>query len=237
MAHPQWLDAYVLHRRAYRETSYLVDFFSRQTGKVSAVAKGVRNSKSDRKSLLQPFQPLRIQLSGKSELKNLTQAESQAPAITLQGDALFCGMYVNELTNRIMPAGLESELLYDAYTTSLAALAVSEDTQMALRRYEFSLLTEMGLMPDWGLDARQETPVEPDRWYRYESDEGMVATASDDKQRISGTTLLMLANGEWQADSRRAAKHLSRQILTPLLGPKPLKSRELFASLRRKPRD
>ena len=67
----EWLTAFVLHRRPYRETSYIVDFFTLQEGKISAVAKGVKNSKSDRKSLLQPFQPLNVQLAGKSDLKNL----------------------------------------------------------------------------------------------------------------------------------------------------------------------
>lgn len=65
----EWLNAYVLHRRPYREASYIVDFFTLEEGRVSAVAKGVKNSKSDKKSLLQPFQHLRLQLSGKSELK------------------------------------------------------------------------------------------------------------------------------------------------------------------------
>ena len=237
MAQSTWLEAYVLHRRAYRETSYLVDFFTHETGKVSAVAKGVRNSKSDRKSLLQPFQPLRIQLRGKTDLKNLTQVESQSPAITLNGDALFCGMYVNELTNRIMPAGLESSVMYCAYRQALASLATREDKEMTLRSFEFSLLEEMGLMPDWDIDARQEAPVLPDKWYGYVSDEGMVAVLPSDKNRIQGKTLLALAQGEWDAESRLAAKRLSRQILMPLLGQKPLKSRELFATLRRKKPD
>lgn len=237
MAQSTWLEAYVLNRRAYRETSYLVDFFTLECGKVSAVARGVRNSKSDRKSLLQAFQPLRIQLSGKTELKNLTQAESQSPAITLTGDALFCGMYVNELINRIMPAGLESSAMFAAYTQALASLATLDDREMSLRRFEFSLLEEMGLMPDWDIDARQEAPVLPELWYGYASDEGMVAVLPSDKNRIQGKTLLALSRGEWHADSRLAAKRLSRQILGPLLGQKPLKSRELFATLRRRKPD
>ena len=105
----EWLNAYVLHRRPYRETSYIVDFFTLEEGRVSAVAKGVKNSKSDKKSLLQPFQHLRLQLSGKSELKNLRHVESVSPSINLVGTALFCAMYVNELTNRVMPAGLASD--------------------------------------------------------------------------------------------------------------------------------
>ena len=115
----EWLNAYVLHRRPYRETSYIVDFFTLEEGRVSAVAKGVKNSKSDKKSLLQPFQHLRLQLSGKSELKNLRHVESVSPSINLVGTALFCAMYVNELTNRVMPAGLASDGVHNAYENAL----------------------------------------------------------------------------------------------------------------------
>ncbi|GGW80823.1 DNA repair protein RecO [Alteromonas halophila] len=235
MTHPSWLQAFVLHRRAYRETSYLIDFFTLEAGKVSAVAKGVRSVKSDRKSLLQPFQSLRIQLRGKTDLKNLTQVESLTPAIALTGNALFCGMYVNELTNRIMPAGLESEVMFTAYTKALQNLAYQNDKELALRTFEFALLEEMGLMPEWGIEARTQTPVIANQWYRYASDEGMVAAIESEPGSIRGDILLALAQGEWHGDSQRAAKKLSRQILLPLLGARPLKSRELFVATRRKP--
>ena len=70
------LNGFLLHRRAYRETSFLVNLFTVENGKVSAIVKGVRGSKSDKKSLLQPFQPLLIGVSGRYELKNLQQVES-----------------------------------------------------------------------------------------------------------------------------------------------------------------
>ena len=89
-----WLNAYVLHRRPYRETSFIVDFFTLELGRVSAVARGVRSAKSDRRSLLQPFQALRVQLSGKSDLKNLTQLESNGALRMLTGNALYCALYV-----------------------------------------------------------------------------------------------------------------------------------------------
>ena len=152
----EWLNAYVLHRRPYRETSYIVDFFSLEEGRISAVAKGVKNSKSDKKSLLQPFQHLRLQLSGKSDLKNLRHVESVAPSISLTGTALFCAMYVNELTNRIMPQGLASDGVYSAYEAALLALRDEADIEVTLRQLEFALLDEMGLLPDFTSDVEYE---------------------------------------------------------------------------------
>lgn len=226
-----WLQGYVLHRRAYRETSFLVDFFTLELGKVSAVARGVRSAKSDRKSLLQPFQPLRLQLSGKGELKNLTQVESVQPAVPLTGNGLFCALYVNELTNRVMPQALASESLFDAYQSSLQGLCVQTDFECVLREYEFALLEDMGLLADWGTDAHTQQAVEPDLWYEFSLEQGMVAAGMNQtKGAIDGATLLALSDGVWTERTKKAAKWLNRLALQPLLGDKPLKSRELFTS-------
>lgn len=226
-----WQHTYVLHRRPYRETSYLVDLFTRESGKMSVVARGVRNSKGDKKSLLQPFQQIRIQFSGKSELKNLTQTESFLAAIPLIGQALFCGMYANELLNRVMPAGLASESLFDSYTETLMALASGEDIELPLRQFEFAILDEMGLLSDFAACGNEGDPVTPDRLYGWAQDEGIVPLQPGTSARgIPGFALLALASGEWTPAAKKAAKIINREALKPLLGNKPLKSRELFVA-------
>ena len=226
-----WLEGYVLHRRPYRETSYIVDFFSLQTGRVSAVAKGVRNSKTDRKSLLQPFRPLRFQLSGKSELKNLRQIEANGAVVMLAGTPLFCGMYLNEVINKVMPAGLSSDSLYSVYQQTLKELVQGVDIEQLLRLFEFALLEEMGMLADWFSDGLSGEPVSAGQWYLYYPEQGFVlCQQSDHKLRIPGEALLALGDGEWTDTARRAAKLINRQALNTLLGGKPLASRELFRS-------
>jgi len=226
----EWLNAYVLHRRPYRETSYIVDFFSLEEGRISAVAKGVKNSKSDKKSLLQPFQHLRLQLSGKSDLKNLRHVESVAPSISLTGIALFCAMYVNELTNRIMPQGLASDGVYSAYEAALLALRDEADIEVTLRQLEFALLDEMGLLPDFTSDVEYEMPIEENGRYHFQLDAGFIQISDDvvGARGIPGTALLSLSQGEFTPLSKKVAKVLCRDLLKPLIGDKPLKSRELF---------
>lgn len=228
-----WLTAFVLHRRAYRETSYIVDFFTLEQGKVSAVAKGVRNSKSDKKSLLQPFQALKLQLAGKSDLKNLRHVESTAPSINLVGTPLFCAMYLNELTNRIMPAGLASEAVFEAYEQALTALFNDDDIEITLRKFELSLLDEMGLLPDFTEDVEYEMPIEAEKHYVLQPEFGFCALPDDvpngyTRKGLPGSALLALAQGEFTPMSKRVAKVLCRDLLKPLIGDKPLKSRELF---------
>ena len=231
----EWLNAYVLHRRPYRETSYIVDFFTLEEGRISAVAKGVKNSKSDKKSLLQPFQHLRLQLSGKSELKNLRHVESVSPSINLAGTALFCAMYVNELTNRIMPAGLASDGVYNAYENALLSLRDENDIEVTLRQFEFALLDEMGLLPDFTTDVEYEMPIVESGSYHFQMDAGFIRLPEDaagarGMRGLPGQALLSLSQGEFTPLSKKVAKVLCRDLLKPLIGDKPLKSRELFMS-------
>ncbi|WP_414829833.1 DNA repair protein RecO [Alteromonas sp. H39] len=224
-----WQHTYVLHRRPYRETSYLIDLFTRESGKMSVVAKGVRNSKGDKKSLLQPFQQIRIQVSGKSELKNLTQTESFLAAVPLAGQALFCGMYVNELLNRVMPVGLASDSLFATYTETLSQLASGDDIELPLRQFEFAILDEMGQLGEFTQCGNDGEPVAAEGMYGWGQEEGIVPVKPGPAARgIPGFALLSLAAGEWTPAAKKAAKIINREALKPLLGSKPLKSRELF---------
>lgn len=94
--------AYVLHRIPFQNTSFIVDFFTVDYGRVRAVAKGARGAKSRSRSILQPFQPLLISLSGRSDLKTLTGVEPMHEALRLEATRLFSGLYVNELLARLL---------------------------------------------------------------------------------------------------------------------------------------
>jgi DNA repair protein RecO (recombination protein O) len=228
-----WLNAYVLHRRPYRETSFIVDFFSLELGRVSAVARGVRSAKSDRRSLLQPFQALRVQLSGKSDLKNLTQLEGNGSLRMLTGNALYCALYVNEITNRVLPAGVEAAELYGAYATAVAALQQDETgAECILRQYELALLQELGVMPDFTADAGSGAAIEPSFHYELVTELGFCQVKQASRFTFTGDELNMLAEQHFSPSGLKAAKRLCRLALHPFVGDKPLKSRELFLASR-----
>lgn len=231
--HQNWLNAHVLHRRPYRETSFIVDFFTAELGRVSAVAKGVRSAKSDRRSLLQPFQALRIQLSGKSDLKNLIQLESAGTMTSLQGVNLYCAFYVNELTNRVLPTGVETPDLYHHYGETLLGLKQNPDSpEQVLRQYELALLQELGVMPDFTLEADTQQAISPHSTYELIPEMGLCAVKVSSSRSFTGAELLALSQGEFDPVSLAAAKRLCRIALKPFLGEKPLKSRELFLASR-----
>lgn len=229
------LHGFLLHRREYRETSYLCDFFSLELGKVSAIAKGVRGSKGDKKSLLQPFQPLLFSVSGKHELHNLNQLESWSGTLRLSGHHLFSAMYINELLNRLLPKEVSHPEIFDLYKHSLELLQDESPIEPSLRQFETSLLNDLGYGFDLQTVYDTGEYVESGGEYCLVLEQGIQKI---DKQssnssimssnRFSGDALLQMSQQHWTVASLKCAKQINRMALSQLLGRKPLKSRELF---------
>lgn len=227
----QQLTGYLLHRREYRETSYLVDLFTLELGKVSAVAKGVRGNKSERKSLLQPFQPLHLFLSGRHELKNLGQLEALQNRLMLPGKRLYCGLYINELMNRALPVGEAHPHLFDCYVSTLEKLQKGCDLEPLLREFEFSLLSETGYMLDLTQDWQSGEDIQPGEHYALVPEHGLQRVYGEHSAMcFTAESLLKIQHLEWDKASLDAAKRIARAALCPLIGTKPLKSRELFVN-------
>jgi len=225
--------AYVIHRRPFRNTSLLVDFFCLGHGRIAAVARGARRGKSRMHGLLQAFQPLRISFSGRGEVKTLTNAESAGAAVPLAGERLFSGFYVNELLSRMLHDHVEHPRLYEVYRETLDALANTALLERVLRRFELELLAELGYAVNLESDCREHEPIAEDKFYRYLPDVGFEVARKDenDRKRIfAGAHLLALGRLALEdPETAASAKRLLRQALEVHLGGRPLHSRALFA--------
>lgn len=216
---------YVLHSRPYRETSLLVDFLTLEQGRISAVAKGARRPRARLRSALQPFQSLQLGWHGRNELKTLGAVETVEISPPLSGRALLCGLYVNELLQRLLHPGEPCPRLFLYYRYVLNELHSGDDLEGALRTFERQLLTELG----FDLDLAR---AEPGRCYRYLSGHGLVAQASG-AAGYAGEHLQAIAEDRYDAAPvRRTAKQLMREVLQELLGDKPLNSRLLFSRIK-----
>ena len=118
--------AYVLHNRSYRESSLLLETFTLNHGRVGLVARGARGQKSRWKGVLQPFRPLLIGWTRRGELATLTAAEQVAAPPPLRGEALFCGMYVNELMMRFLQRFDAHPGLFKQYRNLLGELVLDD---------------------------------------------------------------------------------------------------------------
>ncbi len=226
--------AYLLHRQAYRDSSQLLELFTAEHGRISLVARSVRRKArgGSTGALLQPFVPLLVSFSGRAELKTLTGAEAAGGAVQLRGERLFSGLYLNELLVRLLHRHDAHARLFAHYAETLQDLASGTPMDEALRRFEFSLLEELGYNFDLTHEAHGGPALQADSWYRYESGGGMLRPVADVQREIPlflGDDLLALSRGEFSDSSRKTAKRLMRLVLADHLGGKPLRSRDLFS--------
>ena len=154
--------AYVLHTYAFRETSFIVEAYSRNHGRVGLVARGARRPGSSLRGLLLPFQPILISWTGSGELRTLTRAEWDGGYAPLSGQALMCGFYLNELLMRLMAREDAHEALFDRYEAALAELQQTDDQPRVLRAFERVLLKELGYAMTLDRDAETGGPIDPD---------------------------------------------------------------------------
>ena len=220
--------AYLLSRRPYRDTSLLLEVFSREHGRVGLVARGARAPKSKLRGLLQDFSPLLLSWQLRGELGALDAAEAAAPPLVLSGERVFHGWYLNELLTRLLQRHDAHPRLFEAYALTLAQLGGEAEAGIdALRYFEMSLLAEIG----YGV-VLPET-LEPARHYRYDLERGPEPARADDRGVYLGAHLVALRDGDLaDASARREALRLLRSLLAMQLGDRPLKTPQLLREMR-----
>jgi DNA repair protein RecO (recombination protein O) len=225
--------AYVLHAYPFRETSLIVEVFSRDFGRMALLARGARRPRSNLRGLLMAFQPLELGWAGKGEVLTLMKAEWQGGQPLLKGQALFCGYYLNELLVHLLPREDPHERLFGRYAEMLASLGSDPEGKVSepdLRRFEKALLQELG----YGLTLDRDSEgrlVESDAFYAYQMEEGPVRQGQGG-QAVRGQTLLDLAAEDFTDPRTRVeAKQLMRSLMAYYLGGTELETRKIFKEM------
>jgi len=217
--------AFLIHRRMYQGSSLLLDFFTKDFGKIRLIARGARNSKTS----LQMFQCMSISFKGKGELKSLSQWEIADQPRRLLGDDLILAIYINELILRLLPEGDEHVEIFESYWTFISNLntLASNEKEYALRKFENQLLDDLGYGIDFSCDI-DGSAIDKDLKYDFIEHQGFNST---NEGLFNGKTLLRLSNSDeaiTDANELSILKKMNRKRLKSLLGEKPLKSKELF---------
>ena len=227
---------YVLHTYPFKETSLVVELFSKEFGRIAAVAKGARRPHSAMRGMLQSFQILDGAWSGKNELKTLHSLDWRAGLTLLTGEALMCGFYMNELLLRLLPREDAHETLFDYYQQTLNTLSQSSQLAVTLRQFELKMLQEMGYAVPLKVDEN-ELPIDANKQYKYEAEYGAqqlngTLSASKNSVQLHGKTLLDMARDDYSdAQTQSQSKQLMRYLLAHYLGDKPLHTRQLLIDL------
>ena len=217
--------AFLIHRRIYQGSSLLLDFFTKDHGRIRLIARGARSSKTS----LQMFQCLSISFKGKSDLKSLSQWEIIDEPRRLLGNDLILAIYVNELLIRLLPEGDEYSKIFSSYWGFIKNMSYksSPEKEYSLRIFENRLLQELG----YGIDFKDDiegNPIKSNSLYDFIEDQGFIGQTEG---KILGEILLNIITPNQaipSSEGLNTLKKLNRKRLKPLLGDKPLKSKELF---------
>lgn len=226
---------FVLHSFPFRETSLVVEAFTRNHGRISLVARGARRPRSALRGVLSSFQPLLLSWSGKSELRTLIRAEWEGAYVVLGGETLMCGFYLNELLLKLLARDDAHEQLYDAYQGTLMALSEGRERESVLRRFELRLLEEMGYAVILDQEADSGTSVLADQRYVYQLERGPVradGSKFNGGVELSGKTLLDMRSGVYDdAVTQQQSKTLMRTLIDHYLGKQVLVTRRMLREL------
>ncbi len=229
--------AFILHHRPFRDSSQILDLISRDHGKLAVVARGSRGARSRLKGVLRPFMPLSMSWVIKSDLGTLTGAEVRGAPLSLTGEALLAGYYVNELVLHFLHRHDPQPEVFDAYAETVQALATSGAAIAAvLRQFEMALLRHSGYALNLDHEAGASRDLEPGQNYDYRVEQGAVPVSRDDGPMVfTGATLVAIAAQRFDDPAiLLAANRLMREVIAYHLGGKELKSRKVLLEMRRK---
>lgn len=231
--------AYVLHHRPYRDTSRILELFTRDYGRVSVFARGARGARKSGASLasmLQPFNRLLVSWSGRGEAGQLTNAEFDGAISVLPPDRLVNAFYVNELLLKLFARHDSHPEVFALYADTIESLKRVSDVVRPLRVFEKRLLDALGYGLALERDAIEGAPVDPNSAYYYRLEQGAVRAygVAEGDMIFLGSSLLSLAR-EDLADStaRTDARRLLRAALSRCLEGRELRSRQVMMELRK----
>lgn len=226
---------FVLHAWPYKETSLLVDVFTRDYGRISLVAKGAKRPFSQLRGVLHTFQPLRLGWSGKGEIKTLIQAEWVAGLLPLEREALISGYYLNELVLKLLLRDEPQVELFERYLICLTSLAQGMETNQVLRQFELQLLKAAGLLGDISWCEQTQGRVQEHQYYVCDPAAGIrLAHTEEFLPKVSGKTLLNLVQARLNdAQTLQESKLLMRYLLSYHLHGKSLSTRQILLDLQK----
>lgn len=226
---------FVLHRYAYRETSAIIEVFSRDYGRLTLLAKGARRPASTLRGILQNFVPLSFGWTGKSDLKTLSQVDWVGGVAPLTGESLLSAFYVNELLLRFLPKEDPFPELFDVYIATITDLSKKKALAHTLRVFERALLRESGYGRAFIAEEINLNAIFDDEKYVFDPQCGWKAVDETDPKswpRINGHALKdVIAGNDNNVRSAAQSRNLMRFLLDYYLEGRSLKTRQLFYDL------
>ena len=226
-----WEHCFLLHARSFGDTSIIADVFTESSGKVSIMAKGAKNPRSKFFGHLLPFSALRIIVTGKSEMKTLTQIDSNFLSQSVKGPHdLYTYLYVNELMIRLLPKGLPNQELYDLYQSFVELARADAISELDLRVFELDLLDVLGYGINFDTDSKENSEFKDSIIYSYMPEKGF--HNAGDVEGFSAKEIAAIKNRTLEGIDKLKLKQLLQVAISSCLDGRELSSRDFFKKIR-----
>jgi len=143
-------DCIVLRRLDYGEGDRILTLFSREHGKIAAIAKGARKPLSRFAGVSEVMTRAECQLGVGKSLDVLSQTEIKTSFTGIRQDLVRMahGLYLVDLVDRSTEDRHPNPELFDLLDTALTALKTTPNPTMLARWFEVRLLDNLGYLPD-----------------------------------------------------------------------------------------
>ena len=226
-----WEPCFLLHARSFGDTSIIADVFTESFGKLSIMAKGAKNPRSKFFGHLLPFSALKIIVTGKSEMKTLTQIDSNFISQSVKGPHdLYTYLYVNELMMRLLPKGLPNQELYDLYQKFVELARADAISELDLRVFELDLLDVLGYGINFDTDTKENSEFKDAIIYSYIPEKGF--HNAGDVNGYSAMEISAIKNRTLEGIDKLKLKSLLQVAISACLDGRELSSREYFRKIR-----
>ena len=228
--------AYVLHCREFKESSLLVDLFTKNLGRITLVAKGARRPKSPLKVILTPASLFAVSFSGKTELKSLNACELLNHYSLSMPVSYNSIVYVNELLIKATEKEDPHKEIFNQYQLlceGLSGRTNQVEVEVLLRSFELILLQELGYGIDLSFESISGNKIKPNDKYIFNPSLGFTKVQTESTQSkgvFLGKDILNFSSGDLaEEESRQASKKIMRIALDHHLGNKSLNIRKYLS--------
>ena len=220
---------FILHTRPYKEHSLLVELFTLNYGRLSAVARLSNKVASRSAGIYQPLIPLKMTLKqSRGSLWTLSDAFMQRGAYKIDVPTLFCAIYVNELIYNLVKTHESMPKLFAQYLRTLEDLEAGEDSSLTLRAFETALIENLGYGIDYS--SSDQGDIQDDLCYHFDLNSGFLLSSAVEEYSYSGHDLINIRHNDMSSKRNRdVLKKINKCVIDSLLEGRKLKSRELYA--------
>ncbi|GAB4151620.1 MAG: DNA repair protein RecO [Candidatus Promineifilaceae bacterium] len=178
-------EAIVLRRTDFGEADRLLTLYSRDYGKIRAIAKGARKPQSRKTGHVELFMRTNFFIATGRDLDIITQVETVDTYAPLRQDLVRAtyAAYMVELLDRFTPDEDKHIALYDLLRDALGWLAAEEDVRLAARYYELRLLSQVGYQPQLFQCVVSGDPIEEQDQFLSAELGGLIAPGYEDADR------------------------------------------------------